>query len=95
MALNTPTKTLYILTISIVVVVDDDGGGGVVVFVQLLLLDDQIITTQKHSRTQRLHSTNILYNYSMMTSCCKVSERKATKKHMHLDGGMGGVKTSN
>jgi hypothetical protein len=75
MALNTPTKTLYILTISIVVVVDDDGGG-VVVFVQLLLLDDQIITTQKHSRTQRLHSTNILYNYSMMTSCCKVSERK-------------------
>jgi hypothetical protein len=77
MALNTPTKTLYILTISIVVVVDDDDdGGGVVVFVQLLLLDDQIIATQKHSRTQRLHSTNILYNYSMMTSCCKVSERK-------------------
>jgi hypothetical protein len=45
----------------------------------LLLLDNQNITTQKHSRTQRLHSTNILYNYSMMTSCCKVSERKATK----------------
>jgi hypothetical protein len=45
----------------------------------LLLLDNQNITTQKHSRTQRLHSSNILYNYSMMTSCCKVSERKATK----------------
>jgi hypothetical protein len=80
MALNTPTKTLYILTISIVVVVvDDDGGGGVVVFVQLLLLEDQNITTQKHSRTQRLHTINILYNYSMTTSCCKVSERKSTK----------------
>jgi hypothetical protein len=37
------------------------------------------ITTQKHSRTQRWHSTNILYNYSMMTSCCKVSEKKQLK----------------
>jgi hypothetical protein len=51
MAPNTPTKTLYILTISIVVVVDDDDG---VVFVQLLLLDNQ-----KHHNPKTLKNTKI------------------------------------